>query len=96
MLSSRSGISAGAISMHRIFTHMYSTVPIGPSYIESLTGFRMSLPLQQCLPTSHHRTSSFCSFIGPNLGASIPESKTSFQNYIHYDGSVSVPSILRT
>ena len=24
--------------------------------------------------------------IGPNLAASIPESKTSFQNYIHYDG----------
>ena len=23
---------------------------------------------------------------GPNLAASIPESKTSFQNYIHYDG----------
>ena len=24
--------------------------------------------------------------IGPNLAASIPESKTTFQNYIHYDG----------
>ena len=24
--------------------------------------------------------------IGPNLAASIPEKKTSFQNYIHYDG----------
>ena len=24
--------------------------------------------------------------IGPNLAASIPESKTSFQNYIHYNG----------
>ena len=25
-------------------------------------------------------------YIGPNLAASIPESKTSFQNYIHYNG----------
>ena len=24
--------------------------------------------------------------IGPNLGASIPQNKTTFQNYIHYDG----------
>ena len=29
---------------------------------------------------------SFFVNIGPNLAASIPESKTSFQNYIHYDG----------
>ena len=39
MLPSHSKILAGAISMHRIFTHMYLTVSIGPSYIESLTGF---------------------------------------------------------
>ena len=24
--------------------------------------------------------------IGPNLAASVPENKTTFQNYIHYDG----------
>ena len=34
--------------------------------------------------------------IGPNLAASIPESKTSFQNYIYYNGPASVPAILET
>ena len=30
--------------------------------------------------------SSYFVNIGPNLAASIPESKVSFQNYIHYNG----------
>ena len=38
MLPLHSEILAGAISMHRIFTHMYSTVFIGLSYKESLMG----------------------------------------------------------
>ena len=33
--------------------------------------------------------------IGPNLATSIPENKTTFQNYIHYDGPCLIPSILR-
>ena len=32
--------------------------------------------------------------IGPNLAVSIPESKTTFQNYIYYMILASVPSIL--
>ena len=34
--------------------------------------------------------------IGPNLAASIPESKTTFQDYIQYNGPYLVPSIIRT
>ena len=34
--------------------------------------------------------------VGPNLAASIPESKTSFQNCTHQDSPCSVPSILWT
>ena len=61
MLPSHSGILAGEISMYRIFTHMYSAVSVGPSYIESLTGFlNVPLPLT-VFPTCHHRTSSFFS-----------------------------------
>ena len=39
MLPLQTRILDGAISMHQLFTHMYSTVSIGPSYIENLTGF---------------------------------------------------------
>ena len=61
MLQSHFGILAGEITMHRIFIHMYSTVSVGPSYIESLTGFlNVPLPLT-VFSTCHHRTSSFCS-----------------------------------
>ena len=31
--------------------------------------------------------------VGPNLVASIPESKTSFQNYIHNDGTISLTGL---
>ena len=61
MLQSHSGILVGEITMHRIFIHMYSTASVGPSYIESLTGFlNVPLPLT-VFSTCHHRTSSFCS-----------------------------------
>ena len=59
MLPSHSAILTGAISTHRIFTHMYSTVSIGPSYIESLTRFSHIPPPLMAFPTYHHRTSSF-------------------------------------
>ena len=39
MLALHSGILTGAISMYQILTHIYSTVSIPPSYIESPTGF---------------------------------------------------------
>ena len=47
-------------SMHLIFTHMYSTVSKGPSYMESPTGFSQACPFQTAFPTFHYRTSSFC------------------------------------
>ena len=37
-------------SIHQIFTHMYSTVSIGPSFKENLTGFSHTPPS----PSSHH------------------------------------------
>ena len=49
--------------MHQVFTQMYSTVSIGPSYMTNLTGFSQALPLSKtAFPIFHCRTSFFCFF----------------------------------
>ena len=45
--------------MQKIFTQMCLTVSIGPSYIESTTGFSQA-PLKWLFPTFYYRSSFFC------------------------------------
>ena len=47
------------ISMHEIFTEMYSTVSTGPSCMESSTRFSQA-SLKCRFPKFHYRTCSFC------------------------------------